>query len=84
MTRLKGSIPFEVVVVDDGSRPGCDEVMREFPGMNIHYYYKENTGPGDSRNYGMKKGHRALLYYFGFRLLTFGGLSSSSGRILKC
>lgn len=55
MTRLEGSIPFEVVVVDDGSKPGCDEVMREFPGMNIHYYYKENTGPGDSRNYGMKR-----------------------------
>jgi glycosyltransferase involved in cell wall biosynthesis len=23
--------------------------------LSISYYYKENSGPGDSRNYGMKK-----------------------------
>jgi len=31
--------------------------------LNISYYYKENTGPGDSRNYGMKlaKGNYFLI-----------------------
>lgn len=61
MTCLEGSIPFEVVVVDDGSFSRCDEVVNEFPLINIRYYYKENTGPGDSRNFGMKK---ALGNYF--------------------
>jgi glycosyltransferase involved in cell wall biosynthesis len=23
--------------------------------LTISYYYKDNSGPGDSRNYGMKK-----------------------------
>ncbi|MDC0409039.1 glycosyltransferase family 2 protein, partial [Flavobacteriaceae bacterium] len=55
MTRLEGSIPFEVVVVDDGSSSRSDVIIHEFPEINIHYYYKENTGPGDSRNFGMKR-----------------------------
>jgi hypothetical protein len=31
--------------------------------LTISYYYKDNSGPGDSRNYGMKK-PKGLLYYF--------------------
>lgn len=47
---------FEVVIVEDGSSIKCDDVVKNFNGkLNISYYFKENSGPGDSRNYGMKK-----------------------------
>ena len=48
--------PFEVVIVEDGSRVTSKEVVGEFKDrLQIAYYEKENTGPGDSRNYGMDK-----------------------------
>ena len=46
---------FEVVIVEDGSSIICKEEVGKFKNkLNISYYYKENSGPGDSRNYGMK------------------------------
>ena len=47
---------FEVVIVEDGSSLRCDEVVRKYAGkLHLSYSFKENSGPGDSRNYGMKK-----------------------------
>ncbi|WCM42370.1 glycosyltransferase [Flavobacterium sp. CBA20B-1] len=46
---------FEVVVVEDGSTIDCREVVNRYSDqLNIAYHYKDNSGPGDSRNYGMK------------------------------
>ncbi len=46
---------YEVVVVEDGSSIPCTEVVAAFKDrLNISYYFKPNSGPGDSRNYGMK------------------------------
>ena len=48
--------PFEVVVVEDGSSEKCVEVVEMFQDkLDISYYYKDNSGPGDSRNFGMRK-----------------------------
>lgn len=48
--------PFEVVVVDDGSTVSSYEVVSRFESeLNLSFYYKANSGPGDSRNFGMKK-----------------------------
>lgn len=48
--------PFEVVIVEDGSRVTSEAVVREFQDrLQIAYFKKENTGPGDSRNFGMQK-----------------------------
>jgi len=45
---------FEVVIVEDGSTVKSDMAVTSFqPKLNIKYFYKENTGPGDSRNFGM-------------------------------
>ena len=56
LKRQESPPPFEVVVIEDGSdrdaRALCDQFRNEFV---IHYYFKENTGPGDSRNYGMSR-----------------------------
>lgn len=48
--------PFEIVIVEDGSTEPCEEIIERFKNeLPISYYQKENTGPGDSRNYGMRK-----------------------------
>ena len=47
---------YEVVIVEDGSTIDSKEVIRQFSNqLNISYYFKDNSGPGDSRNFGMKK-----------------------------
>ncbi|HUH25482.1 MAG TPA: glycosyltransferase [Flavobacterium sp.] len=55
LTHQAYSEPFEVVVVEDGSTITCEEVVKKHQKrLNISYYFKQNSGPGDSRNYGMK------------------------------
>ena len=47
---------FELVIVDDGSKNKLDAVCAKFQDqLDIKYYYKSNSGPGKSRNYGMEK-----------------------------
>jgi glycosyltransferase involved in cell wall biosynthesis len=47
---------FEIVLVEDGSTLRCQDVASKYGDkLDISYYYKENSGPGDSRNYGMNK-----------------------------
>ncbi|MFS4491481.1 glycosyltransferase [Maribacter sp. 2308TA10-17] len=48
--------PFEVVIIEDGSSEPSDEIIKEFQSeLSISYFQKNNSGPGDSRNYGMRK-----------------------------
>ena len=51
----KGSKDFEIVIVEDGSSNKCDKIINNYRNLNISYYYKENSGPGESRNFGMNK-----------------------------
>jgi glycosyltransferase involved in cell wall biosynthesis len=47
---------FEVIIVDDGSAVKCDQVVENYRTLlNIKYFYKENTGPGLTRNYGAER-----------------------------
>ena len=47
---------FEVVIVEDGSKTPCKDVCERYAGrLDIHYYMKENSGPGQSRNYGVDR-----------------------------
>ena len=47
---------FEVVIVEDGSSLSSEKVVDQFKDLlKITYLKKENTGPGDSRNFGMQK-----------------------------
>ncbi|MUP46994.1 glycosyltransferase [Gramella sp. BOM4] len=56
MLHLKAPVPFEVVIVEDGSDLRSEEIVQEYSNrLNISYYYKPNSGPGDSRNFGMRK-----------------------------
>ena len=47
---------FEVVVVEDGSSVPCKEVVDKYAArLTIHYYNKANSGPGQTRNYGVER-----------------------------
>ena len=48
---------FEVVLVEDGSSERCEDVTYGYKDLNIRYFFKPNTGPGDSRNFGMLQAH---------------------------
>ncbi|ADV51501.1 glycosyl transferase family 2 [Cellulophaga algicola DSM 14237] len=48
--------PYEVVIVEDGSTLSSEAVIATFEDkLAITYLKKANSGPGDSRNYGMRK-----------------------------
>lgn len=44
---------FEVLIVEDGSTVPCREVVRKYENLlDLEYYGKKNSGPGQSRNFG--------------------------------
>jgi glycosyltransferase involved in cell wall biosynthesis len=46
---------YEIVIIEDGSSITCREEVEKFKDrLNLSYHFKQNSGPGDSRNYGMK------------------------------
>ena len=53
---------FEVVIVEDGSVVKCKDVCDRFADvLALLYYYKDNSGPGQSRNYGAERAHGEYL-----------------------
>ena len=47
---------FEVLIVEDGSQKPCDEVCYKYADrLDLHYFMKPNSGPGQSRNYGAER-----------------------------
>ena len=47
---------FEVIIVEDGSKVPCKKVCDKYANrLELHYYYKDNSGPGQSRNYGAER-----------------------------
>ena len=47
---------FEVVVVEDGSSITCQDVVNRYAKvLNVRYYNKPNSGPGQTRNYGVAR-----------------------------
>lgn len=53
---LEGDHSFEIVIVEDGSTLDCKSIIDKFSSrLEVSYFLKSNSGPGDSRNFGMKK-----------------------------
>ncbi len=53
---LEGNTDYEIVIAEDGSTETSEAVINTFKDqLQISYYFKSNSGPGDSRNYGMQK-----------------------------
>ena len=56
---------YEVVIIEDGSTISCEHVIQKYNDkLNISYYLKYNSGPGDSRNFGMNlaKGDYFIIF----------------------
>jgi len=56
------SDPFEIIIIEDGSIQKSDVIVESYKTkLNVQYLFKENSGPGASRNFGMQ---RATGNYF--------------------
>ncbi len=56
LTQQTAKDDFEVIIVEDGSKKTCKDVCDKYADiLSLHYYYKDNSGPGQSRNYGVER-----------------------------
>lgn len=56
LSHLHGNFQFEVLIIEDGSSITAEAVVNKHQfKLKLSYYFKPNTGPGDSRNYGMQR-----------------------------
>lgn len=47
---------FEVLVVEDGSTLSCEEVVKKYSDtLDVKYFFKPNSGPGQTRNFGTER-----------------------------
>jgi glycosyltransferase involved in cell wall biosynthesis len=49
---------FEILIIEDGSEIKSDWVVKKYEEhLNVKYYFKMNTGPAQTRNYGCTQAH---------------------------
>ena len=54
----------EVIIVEDGSTQPCEAVVHKYAGkLQLRYYTKENSGPGQTRNYGAEHSQGDFLIF---------------------
>ncbi len=46
---------FEVIIVDDGSNDGSEEICEEFKSKRVAVFHKKNGGLSSARNYGLER-----------------------------
>lgn len=47
---------FEVIVIEDGSQDSSESIVSSYKDkLSIQYFYKDNSGAGASRNFGMER-----------------------------
>ena len=56
---------YEVIMVDDGSTDESGAICKNYDDnyANFHYYYKENKGLADTRNYGIQKAKNDYIIF---------------------
>ena len=61
---LQSDSDFEVVVVEDGSTLKSDQIVESYSEkLNLQYFFKPNSGPGQSRNYGAERAKGNYLIF---------------------
>jgi glycosyltransferase involved in cell wall biosynthesis len=52
---METQLDYEIVIIEDGSTYTSKHIVERYNSyLKISYFFKENTGPGDSRNFGMQ------------------------------
>ena len=61
---LQSDPSFEVIIVEDGSSQKSDEIVAAYSEkLTLKYFFKENSGPGLSRNYGAARADGDYLIF---------------------
>jgi len=61
----QSSKDFEVLVVEDGSTVRCEEIAKRYDNkLSIRYFFKQNSGPGPSRNFGYERAQGEYFVVF--------------------
>ncbi|MDR0829428.1 MAG: glycosyltransferase [Prevotellaceae bacterium] len=56
---------FEVLIVEDGSAVKCDEICKKyFEKLDLKYFFKQNSGRSETRNYGMERANGNYFLIF--------------------
>jgi glycosyltransferase involved in cell wall biosynthesis len=56
LTKQDFSDDFEVLIIEDGSTQKSDLIVEKYKNqLDLKYFFKENSGAGASRNFGMQK-----------------------------
>ena len=54
----------EVIIVEDGSSQPCENIVHRYAGkLQLRYYTKENSGPGQTRNFGAEHSQGEYLIF---------------------
>jgi len=62
----EGAPPFEVIVVDDGSRDGTRDLLAGYRGpLTLTALYEEHRGPASARNAGVARAQGELVAFLG-------------------
>ena len=76
---------FEVLIVEDGSQKPCDEVCNKYADrLDLHYFMKPNSGPGQSRNYGAERAKGEYLLILDSDVVLPKGYLNAIEEELKC
>ena len=54
---------YELVIVDDGSTDGTEEMVKDLQKKNIIYLKQENKGPSAARNFGVEKSNGKFIAF---------------------
>jgi len=47
---------FEVLIIEDGSSVPCEDICKQYEKqLDLHYYFKPNSGRSETRNYGIER-----------------------------
>lgn len=64
LTRQKGKVKFEVIIVDDGGSDDTRKVCESFGDkLQIKYFYQENQGQGIARNLGISESSGEIIVF---------------------
>ena len=54
---------YEIIIVNDGSKDNSGTVILEYQDSRIKYYYKDNGGISDARNYGLDRANGKYILF---------------------